>query len=50
MKIFLKSVMIWQNYGDESVSPFFGPLCIFTLEFANGSSAQLMHCEQTFRH
>ena len=27
MKKFLKSVKIWQNYGYESVAPFFGPPC-----------------------
>jgi len=25
----LKSVEIWQNYGHESVAPFFGPPCIY---------------------
>jgi len=25
VKNFLKSVKIWQNYGDESVAPFFWP-------------------------
>jgi len=24
---FFKSVKIWQNYGHESVAPFFGPPC-----------------------
>ena len=27
VKIFLKSVKNWQNYGHESAAPFFGPTC-----------------------
>jgi len=30
VKKFLKSVKIWQNYGHESVAPFFGLPCLFT--------------------
>jgi len=29
VKKILKSVMIWQNYGHESVAQFFGPPCTF---------------------
>ena len=29
VKKFLKSVTVWQNYGDESVAPFFGPPRIY---------------------
>ena len=28
VKKILKMVKIWQNYGHESVAPFFGPPCI----------------------
>jgi len=28
MKKIGKSIKIWQNYGHESVAPFFGPPCI----------------------
>ena len=35
VKFFFKSVKNWQNYGHESVAPFFGPPCIWRLFVIN---------------
>jgi len=49
VKKFCKSVRIWQNYGHESVTPFFGPPCSYQTSVDRCSHANWRHQQLTER-
>ena len=50
VKKFCKSVKIWQNYGHESVAPFFGPPCMLFVVANWISSCSATELDVIFSH
>jgi len=48
VKKILKSVKNWQNYGHESVTPFFGPTCGFNFVVADEKASRISRANRCF--
>jgi len=48
VKKVLKSVKNWQNYGHESVTPFFGPTCGFNFVVADEKASRISRANRCF--